>query len=145
MNDVVKLPEAPALGISVRGVLEGAEIVFQTHVDSNTSRADLDKITDTLLAVIKRQRAKDTLIELEKNREVNASQLTDMLANRDSIDARMRAEHADSGRRGDFKLNQQQAQARKQSEDMEHKLREVLKRFDKQIEETKAVIAGTAE
>lgn len=140
MNDTTKLPEAAALGISVQLEFPGGTLVFQTHVPQDTGKAVLDEMTDRLIAVADRQRAKNTVIELKRNKETQVAQLHNLREDRARIDADIAAP-AEDGRRKP-RPDQSQTRAREQSVVMEHKLVDIIKRMDEQIAEAEGVIAG---
>jgi cell division protein FtsI/penicillin-binding protein 2 len=140
MNDTVKLPEAAALGISVQLEFPGGTLVFQTHVPQETSKTDLDALTDKVIAVADRQRAKNTVTELKRNKESQLAQLLNLREDRDRIDAQIEAP-AEDGRRKP-KPDQSQVRAREQSVVMEQKLVDIIKRMDEQIAEAEGIIAG---
>jgi hypothetical protein len=139
VNDVVKVPEAPALGISVQLEFPGGTLVFQTHVDAATTKEQLDSKVDTLIAVVERQRAKNQIVELKRNRQSQMAQLTGLRDDRARLDEE--AATVVEGRRV-AKPNETQKRARDQSVVMEGKLIDIIKRFDAEIAEAEAVVAG---
>jgi hypothetical protein len=140
MNDPQVMSTEPALGISVQCGAGECQIVFQTHVPQVTDKATLDALVDRLTAVAARQKAKVTLDELERNRESNVVQLTNMREDRARVEAVLTAPQ--EGRRGDRRNEQDLRTKREQADANEKRLLEIIGRFDKEIAAAKAVIAG---
>lgn len=142
MNDTVKIPEAAALGVSVQLEFPGGTLVFQTHVAQEASPAELNAMTDKLVAVVERQRAKNTLVELKRNLEKDISDLEKLRGSRELMDAENMRAHAESGKRGEFKLSAQQSQQRAQTEINEKVYGQRIVDFKRQIAEAEGIIAG---
>lgn len=130
----------PALGVSFQGL--GGALVFQTHVDQNTSVADLNALVDKLDRVAKRQQAKLDLVDLEKNLKVNEDQVLRMREDRARVEQQLTAPQ--EGRRNpnratdDAKLRQ----AREQADVTEKRYVEIIGGFREQITAAKALIAA---
>lgn len=136
MSEVVK---APALGISIQSTAGAHQIVFQTHVDQETPKEELDTLTDRWIAVVARQQAKADLVELEKNREVQVTQLTSLRENLSRVDQKLTESAPSDGRRAP-RISPHELKSRDDLVAMDKNLVAVLQRFDKQIAETRVII-----
>ena len=135
---------ARALGISVNAQVDaGRQIVFQTHIDVDTSQEDLDALLDKLNVAADRQVAFYEIPVLEKELQHLDLQEYTFKNNLQNMDANLAAKQAAStGRRSDVKLSAQEEIQKRQAMDTLNHHTKLRASAAKRLEEARAK-AGT--
>lgn len=103
---------APALGFSITAnIHDRSQIVAQSFVPFESSDEQINAALDKVMKALDRQQAKYQVKDLKRKMEQEAMILADQVEKVANLQNAAAAEHAESGRRGEFKLNTQQKTA----------------------------------
>ena len=112
MPDDTPAGAAPALGFSITANIHGsAQIVAQSFVPFESDDAGINAALDKVMKAIARQQAKYQVKDLKRKQEQEEIVLRDQIEKVANLQNTAVAEHAASGRRGEYKPNAQQAAA----------------------------------
>ncbi len=112
MPDDTPAGSAPALGFSITSnIHDRAQIVAQSFVPFEASDDEVNAALDKVMRALDRQAAKYQVKDLKRKMEQEELILADQISKVADLQNTASAEHAASGRRGDFKLNVQQKTA----------------------------------
>ncbi len=110
MPDDTPAGSAPALGFSITANIHGsAQIVAQSFVPFESDDAAINAALDKVMKAIDRQQAKYQVKDLKRKLEQEEMVLTDQVQKVANLQNTAVAEHAASGRRGEYKPNAQQS------------------------------------
>ena len=109
MPDDTPAASAPALGFSITAnIHDRSQIVAQSFVPFDASDEQVDAALDKVMRALDRQAAKYQVKDLKKKLEFEELALRNQVEKVADFQNAAAAEHAASGRRGEFKLNKQQ-------------------------------------
>ena len=112
MPDDTPAGSTPALGFSITANIHGsAQIVAQSFVPFDADDAGINAALDKVMKAIDRQQAKYQVKDLKRKAEQEEMILADQISKVADLQNTAAAEHAQSGRRGEFRLNVQQKTA----------------------------------
>lgn len=112
MPDDTPAGSAPALGFSITANIHGsAQIVCQSFVPLEATDEQINDTVDKVMKAIDRQQAKYQVKDLKRKLEQEEIVLKDQVEKVANLQNTAAAEHAQSGRRGEYKPNVQQAAA----------------------------------
>ena len=112
MPDDTPAGSAPALGFSITANITGsAPIVAQSFVPFEAGDDEINAALDKVMKAIDRQQAKYQVKDLKRKLEQEEIVLKDQVEKVANLQNTAAAEHAQSGRRGEYKPNVQQAAA----------------------------------
>lgn len=112
MPDDTSAGSAPALGFSITSnIHDRAQIVVQSFVPLDASDEEINSTLDKVMKAVDRQQAKYQVKDLRRKMEQEELILADQINKVADLQNTASAEHAASGRRGEFKLNVQQKTA----------------------------------
>ena len=130
---------AAALGVSLNAQIDARrQVVFQTHIDADTSQKDLDKLLDGLSASVDRQVAFYQIEELENAVERDKQILYSIQHNLEEVVGNMRLKYEASGRRGVFKMSHTEEMQKKQAHDTLKRQSEIVTLSERRLQEAKA-------
>ena len=109
--------KVPALGISISAqYATGRTVVFQTHVDLETSKDDLIRIVDKLNAIADRDEAFYAIEQAERQLEVETNATKNMARRLEEIETNISIKMTAEGKRNP-KLSAQDEMQKKQARD----------------------------
>lgn len=112
MPDDTPAASAPALGFSITAnIHDRSQIVAQSFVPLDSTDDQINEALDKVMKALDRQHAKYQVKDLKRKMEMEEMVLQGQIEKVADLQNTASAEHAISGRRGEFKLNTQQKAA----------------------------------
>lgn len=119
----------------------GRSMVVQTYMPQDATKKDMNALVDKLAAVVDRQGAKYSLVELNANLKVHEDTLKQMETDYTEMPARAQMAWAKSGKRGEYREGPQEAAAKGTVETNIRRYRQEVTKIKAQIAEQERIAA----